>query len=529
MSKIKMIFILLLIALIPSHLFSIMLSSLQNSDNLIKISANTLKAVKNIYISNNSQYPIYSINKNYKNNFNKYKGNLTENIMNYFYEKDNWKKLIPSLNNNGLDGLYIKYKNGIPIDTIVAESKYGTSKLGSTKYGEQMSDLWINKNLSILKKNYSNIIFDSKVNISNYSDIFELPLSNGQKIKVYKIKNNLYIKDLSYKDLVEKSINNHIKFFDNLIENKNYKKRLFNFYFEKNNMVTIKLTDMDSDKSTFYRDKNYKDLSNKFKLNIKNGLLKNDIIELKNNGYSDFQAKKEANNIFEKRLKNNELYKYKKQFIPKISPLISDTLKIGLSSIGISLIQELIISSISNMEFNWNNVLRDSIVETSVFVFSKYIKKASVLKSNLLAVTAMNATDLLFQFTNGEVNFQKILNNAFVSVESLGSILLAEKTINGLFMLVANTFGAASTGVPISTLYGAAATKASLAWLGGGALSAGGGGIALGTALIGGTVFGITVIIPVTYSIIKFIDDKDIQEEKLNDKIDFLKYKYQKL
>lgn len=52
-------------------------------------------------------------------------------------------------------------------------------------------------------------------------------------------------------------------------------------------------------------------------------------------------------------------------------------------------------------------------------------------------------------------------------------------------MLVATTFGTASTGVAISTLSGAAATNAALAWLGGGTLAAGGGGMAAGGAILG--------------------------------------------
>lgn len=52
-------------------------------------------------------------------------------------------------------------------------------------------------------------------------------------------------------------------------------------------------------------------------------------------------------------------------------------------------------------------------------------------------------------------------------------------------MGVATTFGVASTGTAISSLHGIAATNAALAWLGGGALSAHGGGIAAGQALLG--------------------------------------------
>lgn len=51
-------------------------------------------------------------------------------------------------------------------------------------------------------------------------------------------------------------------------------------------------------------------------------------------------------------------------------------------------------------------------------------------------------------------------------------------------MGIATTFGVASTGTAISSLTGAAATNAILAWLGGGALAAGGGGISAGSALI---------------------------------------------
>lgn len=64
------------------------------------------------------------------------------------------------------------------------------------------------------------------------------------------------------------------------------------------------------------------------------------------------------------------------------------------------------------------------------------------------------------------------------------------------------SFAAASTGTAISGLSGAAATNATLAWLGGGTIAAGGGGMALGAimltgiaaapaALIGGFTFGI--------------------------------------
>ena len=50
---------------------------------------------------------------------------------------------------------------------------------------------------------------------------------------------------------------------------------------------------------------------------------------------------------------------------------------------------------------------------------------------------------------------------------------------------LATTFGTASTGAAISSLSGVAATNAVLAWIGGGTIAAGGGGMPLGSTILG--------------------------------------------
>ena len=55
--------------------------------------------------------------------------------------------------------------------------------------------------------------------------------------------------------------------------------------------------------------------------------------------------------------------------------------------------------------------------------------------------------------------------------------------------------GTASTGTAIASLSGAAATNATLAALGGGALAAGGGGMALGSAILGGATLGVGLLV----------------------------------
>lgn len=55
--------------------------------------------------------------------------------------------------------------------------------------------------------------------------------------------------------------------------------------------------------------------------------------------------------------------------------------------------------------------------------------------------------------------------------------------------------GTASTGTAIASLSGAAATNATLAALGGGALAAGGGGMALGSAVLGAATLGVGLLV----------------------------------
>ena len=55
--------------------------------------------------------------------------------------------------------------------------------------------------------------------------------------------------------------------------------------------------------------------------------------------------------------------------------------------------------------------------------------------------------------------------------------------------------GTASTGTAIASLSGVAATNATLAALGGGALAAGGGGMALGTTILGATTLGVGILV----------------------------------
>jgi hypothetical protein len=76
-----------------------------------------------------------------------------------------------------------------------------------------------------------------------------------------------------------------------------------------------------------------------------------------------------------------------------------------------------------------------------------------------------------------------------VSMVAGRSVVLAALGAGGVYAAV-GALGTASTGTAIATLSGAAATNATLAWLGGGSLAAGGMGVAGGMWVLGGLVAG---------------------------------------
>lgn len=105
----------------------------------------------------------------------------------------------------------------------------------------------------------------------------------------------------------------------------------------------------------------------------------------------------------------------------------------------------------------------------------------------------LNSLDL------GKIELEKMVAVNMNASTALGiagaSSVVATAALAGVPTLVTSTVGAvatASTGTAISSLSGAAATNATLAWLGGGAISAGGGGMALGATVLSGITYATT-------------------------------------
>ena len=115
-----------------------------------------------------------------KNHINGY---ATECMMDVFFTYNtNWQKIEGESGIHGIDGLYIKRKKDHIVDVLVAESKYNTSHLGTTKKGrvKQMSKRWILDKLKEAKP--------YNPDIKNFEHISQLVKRDRYRARLFKLK-----------------------------------------------------------------------------------------------------------------------------------------------------------------------------------------------------------------------------------------------------------------------------------------------------------------------------------------------------
>lgn len=175
-------------------------------------------------------------------------------------------------------------------------------------------------------------------------------------------------------------------------------------------------------------------------------------------------------------------------------------------------------ATMNNKEAKSVNLEASEMVEKAEEILNSRRKKANAEIENLgeekitILSTTIKEFLSLFQllknveFDDSTVGIDELKNIgvsqdllADLETESFNAVKVASGGLASLGTGVAAAYGAytgtmalgtASTGAAISGLSGVAASNATLAWLGGGALSAGGYGVAGGTLVLGGVVAG---------------------------------------
>lgn len=127
---------------------------------------------------------------------------------------------------------------------------------------------------------------------------------------------------------------------------------------------------------------------------------------------------------------------------------------------------------------------RIAVVEQCYIPFKKALDGIKNIEiSQMTELKGIDVENRLLELDRLSVSLPEIVSG--VGVAGASGALTALAAYGGTQMLAA-----ASTGTAISTLSGAAATNATLAWLGGGSLAAGGFGMAGGMVVLGGVVAG---------------------------------------
>lgn len=145
---------------------------------------------------------------------------------------------------------------------------------------------------------------------------------------------------------------------------------------------------------------------------------------------------------------------------------------------------------------------------------SEAIEKLGKEKLEAYRTEVKGFVDMFSKLKNFEFNDKFVMESADLGMSELQIremkeiSLTAEDTLKGVATGVGAgvlvgwgvyggvmTLGTASTGTAIASLSGIAAKNATLAWLGGGSLAAGGGGVALGSLVLGGLVAGPALLI----------------------------------
>ena len=160
--------------------------------------------------------------------------------------------------------------------------------------------------------------------------------------------------------------------------------------------------------------------------------------------------------------------------------------------------------------------------ETITKIKQRSVKTVSKIKRITKQISLKDRCLIEKKLENKTYSLKNIEKNIAISEHliNLGGNSFKAIAISGISVSATWSFvgalGAASTGTAISTLSGAAATNATLAWFGGGAISAGGLGIAGGTMVIGGLVLVPTLIITGLLQYKKCLKQvKEIHEKKI--------------
>jgi hypothetical protein len=449
----------------------------------------------------------------------------------------------------GIDGLFVQAdKTGNLTGLMVGESKFGSSQLGQTTNGKQMSDDWVKARLKAASTHYKRMatlaeherISQSRTPPKTSRKITELPLSNKQSARIWYDDTRgsyaYYSEEPVDVETIIKQLNRMSQYISGATEGKiSVGKNLWRVEVKNDGSLLVTTEQVDAQgnpiKGTLQRVEplsgRYEQLTPQGKKFWDKSMTDTLKKYFESKGYSSAMAAKKAREELEtaKTTKGGVTDLVKKYNLNQERWNWRASGSVALTSggigAGISVLFDVGFTAIDWLQGRRFNLDAERTLKNAGLVFlsasggtmaglavSHWTEKqlASSSQSLLIKIFPENLKNsgklsgLLGGTTGGLIASAIIaygpalLNGEDLSAANRMMVTGVATTATGALasyaiMQTAMLVGTASTGTAISTLSGAVATKAALAWLGGGAISAGGGGVAVGgTVLSGGTL-----------------------------------------
>lgn len=447
---------------------------------------------------------------------NDFKGCFGESIAEKSFTREflsksgNWKSVTPRSGRQGLDHLFVKTKSGAITDIMVCESKFNTSNLGRLTNGEwQMGDWWVRDRLRKLGNGYT---LASNRKISGFRKAplgtarkYAVELKNGKMVYFWS-KGKGWFFTGSKAELQEarsRSANWGRAFLKAYAGELKYRGRIF------------KIIPRGSDAEVVIYDSkkvvngNLKSATPTGGIRLKGALSSWDAVSAKDlasqiqrkSGLSDADSIIIAKKVLDQNSVRELMGEYSLTKTVAMNTLKATVLGVALDAgIQLLLTQDLdgkmLSLSAGGVAFGATvgQVTHMALTRPTGYYAVKKI-------SGPLRITTPTATSLVSSVAGGVATSAVLSYGAYFL--GYGDLKTANRQMiigsasagaGAAFtsgaMLMASTYGVAGTGTAISSLSGAAATNASLAWLGGGTVASGGGGMAAGAAVLtGGALF----------------------------------------
>jgi len=462
---------------------------------------------------------------------NQLKGGFGERLVGLHLDKTlksrgSWQSVSLSSRAHGIDLMHMKLdEKGNVKSLLISEVKYGSSKLGRSVCGKQMSTGWIKCALDFEAKRHQKTISTSKLQARPRGqvtslDTIEVPLKNGQKGYFWRQKlNGEFRYDGPKGSLSEakKTVDKTAKYLEAAAKGKvGYRTNHINIQAVENKVIFRIGKDHKSLKDiTIHFEKNVskkaiqgvlvKEISKQYQKNNPalskaeaNSYAKSfvagkkiqDVLETKKSSYASMQNKAAGKSLKIGLVAGGLIEATSQGLKGEFNPekLAWETLKVGAATTA-GTWSRYTFARLSNQNTRTRQVYLKTAQRVGVPVSASFARVMGKRVGGVAAMAVYSVTNLVLGDTTLEREAASFLVYGASSMVFVGA--------KAAMITGAATYGTASTGTAISALSGVAKTKAALAYWGGGSVATGGAGVQGGALVVGGVAVAVTAAVVV--------------------------------